>query len=72
MPTVTLNAHYDGNRILLDEPFEIPTNSPLMVTVFPLADWSMDRGSLFIAQQALTAGYGDGDEPEYSDSDLSQ
>jgi len=27
MPSVTLKAHYDGERILLDEPFEIPPNS---------------------------------------------
>lgn len=33
MPSVSLKAHYDGERILLDEPFEIPPNSPLMVTV---------------------------------------
>ena len=72
MPAVPLKAHYDGNRILLDEPFEIPPNSPLMVTVFPLADWPMDRDSLLIARQALTAAYSDGDDPEYSDADLSR
>lgn len=33
MPAVTLKAHYDGERILLDEPFDLPPNTPLMVTV---------------------------------------
>ncbi|MEI7867645.1 MAG: hypothetical protein WCI11_07120 [Candidatus Methylumidiphilus sp.] len=35
MPTVTLQAHYDGKQILLDEPFEIPPNARLMVTLLP-------------------------------------
>lgn len=35
MPTVALQAHYDGERIILDEPFELPTHTPLIVTVLP-------------------------------------
>ena len=35
MPTIALRAHYDGERIILDEPYEIPANSTLMVTVLP-------------------------------------
>jgi len=35
MPTVTLQAHYDGRRIVLDEPYDMPANTPLMVTVLP-------------------------------------
>jgi hypothetical protein len=35
MPTVTLQAHYDGQRIVLDEPYDLPANAPLMVTVLP-------------------------------------
>lgn len=33
MQSVTLRAHYDSEHIVLDEPFEIPTNAPLAVTV---------------------------------------
>jgi len=33
MPTVTLKAHYDGERIQLDEPFDLPRNALLLVTV---------------------------------------
>ena len=29
MTTVTLRAHYDGEHIVLDEPFDIPANAPL-------------------------------------------
>jgi hypothetical protein len=35
MPTVALKAHYDGERIVLDEPFDLPAHAPLMVTVLP-------------------------------------
>ena len=35
MPTIALQAHYDGQRIVLDEPYDLPTNASLMVTVLP-------------------------------------
>jgi hypothetical protein len=35
MPTVALQAHFDGERIVLDEPFDIPTDAALIVTVLP-------------------------------------
>lgn len=37
MPTVALQAHYDGERIVLDEPYDLPANAPLMVTLLPAA-----------------------------------
>jgi len=37
MPTVALRAHYDGERIILDEPYELLANSSLMVTVLPVS-----------------------------------
>jgi hypothetical protein len=37
MPTVALQAHYDGERIILDEPFDLPAHAPLIVTVLPTA-----------------------------------
>lgn len=37
MPTVALQAHYDGERIVLDEPFDLPTHTQLIVTVLPSA-----------------------------------
>ncbi|MDZ4288468.1 MAG: hypothetical protein U0984_10950 [Prosthecobacter sp.] len=33
MSAVALQAHYDGERIVLDEPFDIPAHVPLIVTV---------------------------------------
>jgi len=35
MPTVTLQAHYDGKRLVLDEPYDLPAHAPLMVTLLP-------------------------------------
>jgi len=35
MPTVALLAHYDGTRIVLDEPFDLPVQASLIVTVLP-------------------------------------
>lgn len=69
MPAVTLKAHYDGERILLDEPFEIPPNSPLMVTVLPAAEAVVGEEWIWAARKALSRGYGT-DEPEYNTDDL--
>ena len=74
MISVTLKAHYDGKHIVLDEPFQIPVDAPLMVTV--LAPSAAERGlereqtswSAFSAEN-LARAYGD-DEPEYSVADL--
>jgi hypothetical protein len=35
MATVALSAHYDGEHIVLDEPFDLPVNASLVVTVLP-------------------------------------
>ena len=35
MPTIALQAHYDGEKIVLDEPFDLPAHASLIVTVLP-------------------------------------
>ena len=47
MKTVTLSAHVEGQQIKLDEPYEIPSDARLLVTVLPhegegeeLAQWA--------------------------------
>ena len=37
MRTVALQAHFDGKRIVLDEPYDLPMNANLIVTVLPNA-----------------------------------
>jgi hypothetical protein len=69
MTTITLRAHFDGEHILLDEPFDLPCNVPLMVTVLApsleeeRSEWAR------LAAATLARAYGD-DEPEYSLSDV--
>jgi hypothetical protein len=42
MPSITLNAHFDGQKITLDEPFEIPSNAKLLVTVLEATNLEPD------------------------------
>ena len=74
MTPVTLRAHYDGKHIVLDEPFEIPANAALAVTVLaaepPEHDRERERASwAALSAAGLAPAYGD-DEPEYSVADL--
>jgi hypothetical protein len=68
MPAVALKAHYDGERIVLDEPFELPRNASLIVTV--LSDVDRERGDWeALALASLARAYGP-DEPEYTIADI--
>lgn len=68
MPTISLKAHFDGQSIQLDEPFALPVNASLLVTVLSSpADERDDWTNL--ALTSLERAYGD-DEPEYTEADL--
>jgi len=74
MMTVTPRAHYDGEHIVLDEPFEIPANASLAVTVLapdaPEHDSERERASwAALSARSLARAHGD-DEPEYTVADL--
>ena len=72
MPAVILKAHYDGEHIVLDEPFELTPNAPLAVTVIsPVTDESdMERAQWTeLAGQSLARAFSE-DEPEYTLADL--
>jgi hypothetical protein len=69
MPSVTLKAHFDGRSILLDEPYQIPSNARLLVTlVEPGQD---DERTLWsgLSLSGLAGAYGD-DEPDYGPTDV--
>ena len=69
MVTVSLRAHYDGERIRLDEPFDLPPDVPLLVTVL-VTEADNDRDAWIAAgRQALARAYGN-DEPEYTLTDI--
>ena len=65
MQTVTLTAHYDGERIQLDEPFALPSDARLLVTVLPAASEDAEREAWYALSKAgLARAYSD-DEPDY-------
>ncbi len=66
MNVVTLHAHFDGQQICLDEPFDFEPDTQLIITILPkepLDDESKDW--LFISENGLAAAYNE-NEPEYS------
>lgn len=74
MNTVTLRAHFDGEQIRLDEPYDLPPDAPLLVTVLPFDMNGMDEEReawMLFAEQAFALGYGD-DEPEYTLDDIKE
>ena len=63
MTTITLRAHFDGEKILLREPLALPPHTNVIITLHTLsdaeqADWRQ------LSAQGLNAAYGD-DEPNY-------
>ena len=68
MPTVALKAHFNGDHIVLDDPFDFPPDAPLIVTPLPetdtkRADWEA------LAVESLARAYGPA-EPDYSLNDI--
>ena len=64
MQIVTLQAHFDGKQILLDEPYELQPNTKLIVSVVQPPDEEHQNWTRF-ALANLERAYGE-DEPEYS------
>jgi len=65
MKVLTLKAHYDGERICIDEPFELRPNTPLPVAVLSAEQTTDDRTDwAVLAKQALSHACGE-DEPDY-------
>ena len=69
MAAVTLKAHFNGQQIVLDEPFDLPANSSLIVTVLPNAVSAENVRWHDASLQGLANAYGL-EEPEYSASDI--
>lgn len=68
MPLLTVAAHYDGSRVLLDEAVHLRPNTRLIVTVLEDSDQERDE-FLSMASRALGMATGD-DEVEYTEADL--
>ena len=65
MSTITLLAHFDGEKIQLDESYPLKPNTKLLVTVLPIDDEQNEWYSMALAQ--FDKGYSE-DEPDYPDS----
>lgn len=64
MGTISVPAHFDGERILLDEPIQLEPNAKLIVIILPARD-SEREAWLGLSVSALKAAYG-ADEEEYA------
>ncbi len=65
METVTLTAHFDGEHIRLDEPYALPPDARLLVTIVPQDPAATERGDWDgLAKAGLARAYSD-DEPDY-------
>ena len=69
MPALTLKAHFDGERIQLDEPFDLPINAALMVTVLAPVNGADSAQWAHLSATGLARAYAD-NEPEYSIADV--
>ena len=68
MPLLSIQAHYDGSQVHLDEKVDLPPDTRLIVTV--LVENDTDRAAfLRLSESSLAAAYGD-DDVEYSVADL--
>jgi len=66
MKQVILRAHFDGEQIRLDEPFELKPDTPLRVIVGGGDTLESEREDFFfLSNQRFAEAYGD-DEPEYT------
>lgn len=64
MNSVVLPAHFDGQQIVLDEPYPLEPNASLTVVVLTEDDQEREDWVRF-GLQNLARAYGD-DEPEYT------
>ncbi len=71
MSAVVLTAHFDGNQIVLDEPYPLEPNTPLTVTVLSALDDEERADWLRLSAQGLAGAYGP-DEPEYTLADVKE
>lgn len=63
MDVIVLRAHFDGDQILLDDPFELRPNTKLLVTIIPEPD-AEQYAWLKLSVQGLSAAYSE-NEPDY-------
>jgi hypothetical protein len=69
MRPLTLKAHFDGKHVVLDEPYDLKPDTPIVVTVLPDSA-EIERAQWHgLSSSNLERAYGE-NEPEYTDSDI--
>ena len=68
MPSITLRAHFDGEKVVLDEAYSFEPDDTLLVTVLSNRDKERESWRL-LSSKGLSGAYSD-DEPDYSVSNL--
>ncbi len=68
MSMVTLKAHYDGEKVCLDEPIELAPNTPVLVTIPQPDEDDPFRQEWFAQAKAVFARAYSDDEPDYSEA----
>ncbi len=66
MKAVTLKAHFDGEKICLDEPFRLDPGAKVFVTVVSGTSEGESEEWYELGRRSLARAYGQ-DEPDYSD-----
>ena len=65
MAALMVKAHFDGEHIQLDEPFQLPSEARLLVTIVPEPSTDTERQDWYALSKAgLARAYSD-DEPDY-------
>ena len=71
METRTLRAHFDGDRILIDEPYELEPDTVLLITVLPKVSDEEREDWVRLSMESLARTHSD-DEPEYSQDSIKE
>lgn len=67
MSPISVPAHFDGERILLDEPVELEPDTKLIVTILPKNDGERESW-LLLSGKKLEGAYGETEEEYPLDS----
>lgn len=65
-PFITLPAHFDGNAIILDAPYELQPQDKLLVTILKSESKSDERNEWINSSSIQLNKTYSKDEPEYS------
>lgn len=72
MKILTLSGHVEGAAIRLDEPFKLPENARVLVTLLPAGEAEQSSSDWQAFSLAGLAGAYSDDEPDYSDRLIKQ